>query len=480
MILILLLALGLRLAGAQTRPLWYDEAFSALLAQHGLPAIIAGTGADTMPPLFYFLLHFWGRIAGGSPFAMRFLMVSLSVLLVCLAFAIGARVAGPRAGLWAALLTTLAAFQLYHAQELRMYALLALGLLFYLYGLLRWRAGLRFGGALIVLGTAVAIYAHNLSFLTLAVGVIYLLFQREWRATLQLIALQAIAALLFIPWLVSVPGQIDKIQRAFWTLPPGPVDLLQMLVIFTAYLPLPGWLLPFALFMTLAVAVLAGRALYRLRRQGSMRQLDLLLAFALIPPVLMFVVSYLMRPVFVPRGLIASGLAYYVLLAILIARAPQAGQWLAAGVVAAVACACLPVVYSSWGEWRRAPFEQADSFLRSHMQPEDAVLHDNKLSFFSMYYYDRDLAQRFLADPPGSANDTLSAGSQVALDLFPVEMEQALMGKTRVWFVILQTAIDEAAAEGHPHGNIARLEHSYRLASTESLGDLRILQYERR
>ncbi|MBK9209441.1 MAG: hypothetical protein IPL71_14510 [Anaerolineales bacterium] len=71
LIFILALALIIRLAGIASRPIWYDEAFSILLAEQGPTAILNGTlaadadssAAEEHPPAYYFMLwgwiHFW-------------------------------------------------------------------------------------------------------------------------------------------------------------------------------------------------------------------------------------------------------------------------------------------------------------------------------------------------------------------------------------------------------------------------------------
>ena len=57
-ILIMLLGLMLRILFIDSREITYDDAFSYFLSRQPLPVIIGGTAADTMPPLYYFLLHF--------------------------------------------------------------------------------------------------------------------------------------------------------------------------------------------------------------------------------------------------------------------------------------------------------------------------------------------------------------------------------------------------------------------------------------
>jgi 4-amino-4-deoxy-L-arabinose transferase-like glycosyltransferase len=480
--LICLLAFALRVIALDTRPVWYDDAFAIFLAEQNFPAIFSGTAADTMPPLYYALLHLWIPRVGATPFALRMLSVALSLLSVALMYAIGARAFGSRAGLFAMLFTALAAFQMYHAQELRMYAPLALGALVFVYGVLRaFVIASRKSCAMtaIVLGTAIALYAHNLAFVTLLAADVYFVLRRDGRALARLIALQAIGAVLFLPWLAYVPGQVAKIQRAFWTQPPGIADILQMLVVFTTYLPLPALVLGVALFVSIFVAALAALYLARNRRVWS-PALGLLGAVALAPPAILFALSYLIRPVFVPRGAIASSLAYYAILGMIAARASRRARIAIVTGAGILALMILPFYYSAWGEWRRAPFADADQFLRAQMQPGDLILHDNKLSFFSMRFYDRALPHEFLADPAGSANDTFARGSQEAMQIFPVELDAAVRGRARVWFVIFQTALDQTAEEGRAHGNLAAMDAAMRRADVAAFGDLRIYRYETR
>ncbi len=516
---ILLLAFALRVAFLAQRPLWYDEAFSVLLAERDVAAIVRGTAVDVQPPLYYFLLHAWVGLNrwgeslfaptgwGENVFVLRWLSVALSLLVVALVYALARRWFSERVAVWAMFFSALAPFQIYHAQELRMYALFALGALLYAYAIplentttaerpmrdcrfsiadCRLNSQLQIANrksqienplSFLLLGALIALYAHALAILTLVAANVYLLFKRAWRAQVKLVAAQLIALFAFAPWLAILPNQIGGIQRAYWTHAPGLADVLQMLVVFTTHLPLPPREFALALFITLALFALATFELVRAFRRGAPPALGLVLAFALIPPVLMFALSYVMRPIFVPRGAIVSSLAYYILLAYLVARAPRA---VPLTIAALIALLTLPFYYSAWGEWRRAPFTEANQFLRAHVQADDLILHDNKLSFFPMHFYDRTLPQEFLADPPGSSNDTLARGSQEALGLFPIEFDVAVRGRTRVWFVIFQTAIDEVAQEGRAHGNLSRLDALMRRGDVVAFGDVRIYRYETR
>lgn len=483
---ILLLAFALRLVTIESRPLWYDDAFSVFLAERGPAAIASGTAADTMPPGYYLLLFGWMNAFGETPLAMRMLSVTLSLLVVALVYAAAKRGVGAQTANWAAFLTALMPFQIYHAQELRMYTLLAVGVLLYVYGVMG--LALKQGGGrapyrslvFVALGTAVALYSHNLAFVSLLAGNLYLLVRRDWRREIYLILGQVVGAIFFTPWLLYVPTQLEKIQRAFWTQTPGLLDVVQMLLVFTAYLPLPPLLIPFALIVSILVLVLLLWQLVKLARRQKLPALGLLVAFAVIPPVLLFILSYLIRPVFVPRGVIGSALAYVILLGVVIARAPRGVQIGAAVVTLAAAALLLPFYYSAFGEWRRAPYSEANAYLGSQWNDGDVILHDNKLTFFPMHLYDRALPQVFLADPPQSDNDTFAPASQAAMGLYPTDFDTAVQGHPRVWFVIYQTALDEAQAANQPHANLARLDRDFQRVQASAYGDLRIFLYTTR
>jgi 4-amino-4-deoxy-L-arabinose transferase-like glycosyltransferase len=477
MVCLFLIAFALRTLDLGQRPIWYDEAFSVFLAEQDLASIVRGTAADVQPPLYYFLLHIW-RIVGAQPFTLRWLSVALSMLSASLVYALAHKLFSRRAAALALFFCSIAPFQIYHAQELRMYGLLALGALIYLYGVTQISSPRNW--FLIILGAIITLYAQALAVFTLVAANVYLLFTREWRAQIRLLGAQVVALVAFAPWLIYVPSQIENIQRAYWTQPPGIVDVLQMLITFTMYLPLPPIGLALALFVALVIGVLAAIESFRLFRRVAPPQFGLIVAFVVAPPILMFGFSYMMRPIFTPRAAIVSSLAYYLLLANLAVRATRPGRIAMVGIAGIIAISMLPFYYAAFGEWRRAPFVEANQFLRAQVKSGDLILHDNKLSYLPMRFYDRALPQEFLADPAGAGSDTLSRTTQAVMQIAPVDFDLSLRNRARVWFIIFQTAIDEAIEAGHPHGNLSRLDAAMHRRDVQTFGDVRIILYETR
>lgn len=482
---ILALAGALRLIGLEGRGIQYDDAFSIFLSRQSLENIISGTASDTMPPLYYLLLHFWIGLGGEGLGWLRLLSVILNLGSLVFLFLLVQAVSDTSAGLWALFLAAISPLQVYHAQDLRMYALLALAQVGYGWffvrilkqsnGSVHWVNWVGLAACAIV-----AMYAHNLAVFVLAVPDIYLIARRKWRLLAQLVVVQAVVGLLTLPWLVMIPGQVAKIQRAFWTPQPGIVEVMQSVLMVFTNLPLPeGWFwLAVALALSLLALLVGFLEGIRLYRQGKLP--GILVALAFVPPILLFVASYLMRPVFVTRGFLASTLFFLGLVGIIL---DQRRRWLPAILILAGfiggAAIGLPIHYTFDG-FPRSPFSSAVSYLRTVVQPGEVVVHDNKLSFFPAHYYAPDLRQVFLADAAGSANDTYALASQQALSLFPEEsIDKAVGNSRRVFFVVFETTIMEYQQAGFAdHPQLAWLKKHFPLSSEQRFNDLLVYVFE--
>ncbi len=181
--LILLTGFLLRLIKVNTRGIWYDDAFSILLANRSFADIIRGTAADTMPPVYYFLLHIWGLLSQQIWF-LRTLNILLSTGSIFLVYILVKKLSSPKAAIIAGFLTAISPFQIFHAQELRMYVVLQNALLIHIILFIdifiinikssspkMLMAGFVFSGV-------IALYTHNLAIFTLVALDAYLLTKK--------------------------------------------------------------------------------------------------------------------------------------------------------------------------------------------------------------------------------------------------------------------------------------------------------------
>lgn len=476
---ILALALILRCLFLEQRGITYDDAFSILLSRQSLGNIISGTAADTMPPLYYFLLHFWMRV-GSSLWYVRLLSVFLSMAVLLLLYRLTVENLNEVTALWAMFLAAISPFQIYHAQELRMYSLLALGLLGYMLFFMRiWKAyqvgrvPLREQFGLVICG-ALSMYTHNLAVFSLAASFFVVLVHRKWKLLGQLTLAGAVILMLFSPWLFYVPEQVEKIQRAFWTPRPGLVQVVQAMMMFVVNLPLEGLSLQMGAVISLQIIILM---VYLLIKRRCIRGIPGVLSILMVlPPLLLFAASYIMRPVFVVRGFILSTLLFYVLVAHVITQDRIIRWIMAAGFLIASAFA-LPFQYQ-YDRFPRSPFCEAVTYLGNVIQPGEVIIHDNKLSAFPAIYFAPDLPQVFIADEPGSHNDTLALASQQAMLLYPEpSVAVAAQGVESLYFVSFDKAFQEYQQMGKAHPALSWLQQRYVQSDRTVIGDLVILHF---
>ncbi|MBN1135659.1 MAG: glycosyltransferase family 39 protein [Anaerolineae bacterium] len=506
---------ALRLIALGQRAMWYDEAFAVLYAEkpfatmlYGTVTQVGGAAADVHPLFFYTLLHGWMEAVGQSPIAVRMLPVLLGTATVAMIYLLARRLFGHQVGLVAAAIAAIAPFQIYYSQEARMYALLGLSTATMTYFFARawtgnrWLDWLAFG-----FFGAVTLYAHNLGIMFVAGLDLWIAWMWltqaphvsggqeawRWRRLREVILSHLLMIGLFAPWLAIVPSQLGKIQQAYWVEQPGIAQLVQTLIVLHfAYdnEALPGWLLPLALLISVLILAVV---LFELVRQGRNpargcergewtrnHKLCLLACLTFVPILLTFAASQV-RPVYIIRALLPSGLAYYLLAAsLLTARSvPKAIKWgLLAPSVLIIAVSLAN--HYAYAQFPRPPFDRAAAYLRDQHTPGSAIVHSNKLSFLPTHYYDRSLPQAFIADEPLSPSDTLAYPTQQALGLFATpDLATATQGMDRVWFVVFQRAIEEYQDAGyttHPH--LTWLDQHYTLVQITPFNDLDIYEYQ--
>ncbi len=485
LLLILLLAFGLRMVRIAGRALWYDEAFAILYASLDHEGMIYGTvtpvegagAADVHPLLYYFSLHAWMGVVGRSPFAARFFSVILGMITVALLWRLAAWCFDRRVGLVAGLLAAVSPFHVAYSQEARMYALLGLAAVIAAWGLLRAldEGKLRWW-ALYAVGAALTLYAHNLgAFVVLALNLLALARRRWRRRVPALILADAVALVLFAPWLIGVlPGQLGFIGRAYWLDAPGANEAVRvlMLPVLTFYETPAFWLLWIGLFVSLVLLALLILQTWHLRSRAGW---FLLLCWA--PIVALFAVAQ-WRPVYLERALLPSALFYLAALGWLLARGGLP-RLLNAGLAALLIVTVIGSLagHYTYARFPRPPFQEAIAYLQERVEPDDAIVHTNKLTFFPMHVYAPDLTGEFLADRPVSPEDTLALPTQEALGLFATPTMTGAVGTAeQVWLVYFAEEMEQAGAE---HPALAWLEGRFVEVDRERFSDLVVALYRR-
>jgi len=129
---------GLRVLLLGQKGMWLDETFSVWLAGHSVAGMVQWMARiDQHPPLYYLLLHYWMALTGDTPYDVRLLSALFGAGTIPIIYLIGKRLSGPVMGLAAAVFLAFSLFNIYYAQEARMYTLLAFNAAVAIYALVR-------------------------------------------------------------------------------------------------------------------------------------------------------------------------------------------------------------------------------------------------------------------------------------------------------------------------------------------------------
>jgi mannosyltransferase len=402
-----LVALMLRGWDLDVQSLWSDEGLSLYRARLPVQEILTNTitvdGVDTQdtnPPLYFLLLHFWRELTGESVFALRYLGALMGVLAVPLAYALGTRALGRRAGTLAALLMALSPMHVWQSQEMRNYSMLLVWNLLSVYGLARFTLstpGERRWPWLAVWGLAglAGIYTHFFGFFVLAFGAAYLVLLNLKRRWLW-IAL-AVCAVAVVPILPVATRRFLAGQQVDFVVVPVKHLISHATSVYSVGMRpsvvQPGW----RVIPVVGLAVL-GLVLGLVKRPGAdpaetaRRRLaaGLLVGYQVIPLGIMVALS-LINPLYNgPRHLLI-GLPPFLILAAGGLALPR-GRWQMA--TAALGLALLV----SQSQWLVVQFTSPDlvkddvqgaaEYLNQIARPDDViVLHDSLIQFVFDYYY---------------------------------------------------------------------------------------------
>ena len=325
LILIFILAALVRLAMTWGPEFWYDEAFTALITRLPVSQMIVATAGDTHPPLYYLLVMPFSLLGKAMPadqeIILRYpsVLCSLAGLYAFWLILNKLRMITSQARWLALCIMAFSPWQLYFAQEARMYSLLQLELLLAVLAILdnkpAWLAG----------ANLAMLYTHNYGvfyvFLTtvadLAINRLAILAGGQ-PAIRRRLAAYALPVALWLPWLAVVLYQVSIIQTGYWI---QPVTAGQ--VIYTLTLILFG---PFTRqFVVVCVLITTGLLAWCALRWIDYWRMDVAGPIYLAPwfglaPFVLAISASLVTPIYLWRGFVPASPFIYLLVGIPLAR----------------------------------------------------------------------------------------------------------------------------------------------------------------
>lgn len=376
--LIALLWLGfvLRVLRLDLRALWWDEGLSLYFSRFGYIENAARTVqvADTNPPIYRLILGQWTALAGSSAWSTRFFSVLLAVLLLAVVYQLARSLRlGQRAALWASGLAAASPMLIYYAQEAKGYSQVALagGLLMlswvrlhrplwdddalpgpvWLWAVWTLALVLGMGGHYIF---AFLVVTLNLASLVLLVR-LWPWDGTRWRHAALLYGTQALGALALLPYVyltyVGTSAVVRNETGEFIGLgTPWDFTVIHALELVSG--PRAAWW-PGGLAV-LGVGLLAGYAVWGMRRHRELRVPLALMLAVIVLPFVMGLALHSVHPFFFPRFLLYSVPVLLMLAGWAVAK--QRALLLALVLVAAGWLPTLTGFYQQWDDpdedWR--------------------------------------------------------------------------------------------------------------------------------
>jgi hypothetical protein len=267
-----------------------------------------------------------------------------------------------------------------------------------------------------------------------------------------------------------------KVDQSYWIAAPDLYRLFSLLLAFVTNIPLRTEFLAPGLFAALTIAVLALIQTVRDIKQRDEHSAGGLwtLYLAFCAPLIMFAFSQ-WKPVYLERALLPSGTLFLVWIAWTLTSAKTASAArILMGAALFIGFGLGLFHHLTYAGFPYAPFKDLAADLRSRLEPGDVILHSSKLSMLPMIYYDRQLAQGYVADPPGSGIDTLAPSTQRVLQLeASKDLSSAIGSAERVWFLIFAESNQEYVRAGHArHPHLAYLIERFTQLEVQHWGAL--------
>lgn len=393
-LILLLLAAGVRLYRLDEESLWLDENITwDKIESPGLQDYISQlrTRDTTFVPAYYAILYYFGKVSNHNVTAARALSVGFGMLTVLLVYLIARRAFGPSAGIAAMAMAAFSNTHIYYAQEVRVYALYAMAAMLSVWTLenaLRWPHPLRWAvhqGA-----NALLVFSHYFGALFLITeGCYLLLFHRSSKKRLAgwFIA-QALMALLLGLWMLGIRRDVLEVTTGFLQVPRA--ETIEYVFSWTAlYWPRSLYPIAFLSGFFLDLVLLLGVYCHWTRKNSEWTrerwQKTALYGLLMVLPVAVVLAScYLVRPVLTLRYVLPASLLFFILVGGALGSLPTRPlRW---GAVVLLAC-LMGAHHLEAARPYRPNLKTAGAILNQSQSPNDGLVLESVVDAFARRRY---------------------------------------------------------------------------------------------
>jgi 4-amino-4-deoxy-L-arabinose transferase-like glycosyltransferase len=425
-----LLAFAIRIPFLGQQSLWFDEAFTVLIAQFPTETAIEALFIDGVHPPLYYLLMRAVMLIGHQETMLRLPSVLFGAVTVPLLYLLVASEFGKRAGFLAGLLLLLSPFQIWHSRDARMYSMLAfLATLAMLAYIRMWKGRGRSWTVLFGLSSSLAYATHYYAFFLPLVQLVHFAlhikqkpkFIRSW------LPVQILAAIPSLIWLALTLARQGRSFGIGWIPHPQIIDLLYSLINLTVgYAPSLDWTQMVSFSLALLGLSLGAFTLWKRADSGTIWVL-----WGFLPLLLVFALS-LRRPVFVDRFLLLSLPALLSVVAVGIANLPRR-IFSPVAIVLIGVLALRSYLYSQDSLHQREQWREASQLLQEATATETIVLRVLQIAVPFRYY---------------SPGQVLQQSMEINREITPLPVLAS--GYAGLWFVYRNANVDIHLPAGNP------------------------------
>jgi mannosyltransferase len=373
-----------------TQSFWRDEAFSYFMAKKNIFEIIFLTAKDFNPPLYYFILHFWMKIFGGSEISMRtvsfiFFWATIYVAFLFLNDIFKIKL---KKAFFYLLFFVINPFLLYYAFEARMYSMLAF------FATLSFYYFLKKNYKFYTLATILGLFTHYFMIFVVVGQWLFLWINKKGfhfkKSSLYL------SGLVFSPWLLFSLLQ-KNLFSSFWITRPQIKYILGLpVIIYTgieSYISINSIVLKkiqnnlFYLSLVLLLVLITGVYFYVKKLDKKDRQIfQILFIWAIGIPIFVGLISFI-KPVFLARYLIFTSVGLVLLIIFVLEKINSLAR--------AFLLALLFALTINFSQLQLAYVKKTDSKktlkeIKAIMNKGDSVYVSSELDYFTAQYYIND------------------------------------------------------------------------------------------
>ena len=379
---LLLLNLMIRGWGIGSSSLWFDEASQISMSLKGFNEIITDSLKWPNAPVYTLLLSVWIDLFGISEAAVRSLALIFGMGTLLVLFLLAKKHLNFLTALFASLLLSVSNLHLNYCQEVRSYTLVSLLVVSSFFLLLELLEKASFGRlACLAAVNTLLLYTHLTAILIFPAQLLYCLAARCClRKTAYVFCSLLVPTLLLGFWLLNNTWFGGR--ESVWLEAPDLKDLAKMMVVFcNGNAPAAAY----AASSLLALLYIKIKGNDKGAEDSFWSKLLLLVLWAIVPVIIMFIASIYYNPRFIPRYLLYSSLGIYLFTAYLISHRsiPYTLKILMGGVLVFAAGSQLNLAPEKLEDWR-----EAVSYYKSQLKTEDSItILDRGWQYLPFSYY---------------------------------------------------------------------------------------------